>query len=216
MRFNSIFSFLVPKESTFFPLFKKSGDLLVDASDLLVEFLKTQDKEQQKEIYKKIKEAETKCDGVTNKIFDELNNIFITPFDREDIRELADLLDDVIDFINSSAKRVVLYQPNELPEKALQLGEIISKGCHEICDCMYVMSQLNNNSQLVLEKCTHMKSLEKEADDIYEHFIIELFQKEESAIDVIRLTQIMSELEKATNSINGVSKELKTILIKYA
>lgn len=216
MKFNSIFSFLVPKESTFFPLFKKSGDLLVDASSLLVEFLKTEDKEQQKEIYKKIKDAETACDSITNRIFDELNNTFITPFDREDIRELADLLDDVIDFINSSAKRVVLYQPNELPEKSLKLGEIISKGCSEISDCLYVLSSVNNKSQFVLEKCNNMKSLEKEGDDIYEHFIIELFQKEGSPFDVIKLTQIMSELEKCTNSINAVSKALKTILIKYA
>jgi len=217
MKFNAIFSFLLPKESVFFPLFKESADTLVEASNLLVDFLAANTQEQRQEVYNQIKDVERKCDGITNHIFDELNDTFITPFDREDIRLLADYLDDVVDYINSSAKRVVMYQPKVLPyNKACEFSKVIQKGCIEIKEAIYMLDNLKYKSALVLEKCINMKNLEKAGDEIYEHFILECFNEERNAIEVLKLTQIMKELEKSTNSINAVSKSIKTILIKYA
>ncbi len=216
MKLNYIFSFFLPKESTFFPLFKSSGELLSEAGSIFVEFIKTTDVEKRRDIYKQIKETETNGDAVTNKLFEALNDTFVTPFDREDIRMLADALDDVLDYINGASKRIVLYDPESLPQQAFDLVDIIQKGCEEIRLAMIDFSNLKSKSEIVRARCSKMKSLERDADDIYEQFMLDVFKKEKDAIELFKLTQIMKELERTTNCVNDVAKALKTILIKYA
>jgi uncharacterized protein Yka (UPF0111/DUF47 family) len=73
---------------------------------------------------------------VTNchiRVFEELSTSFITPFDREDVHNLADCLDDVIDRINSCAKRIAIYNPKknvkEAPDARRTLAKIGASGC---------------------------------------------------------------------------------------
>lgn len=197
-------------------MFQQSGELLAEAGKAFVDFTNTTNHEERRIIYKTIKHAETKCDEITTQLFNALNDTFITPFDREDIRELADALDDVIDYINSSAKRIVLYQPETLPEQAAQLARIIRNGCEEIRLAMVDFSKLRYKSDSVMVRCSTMKMLEREADDVYEHFVIDLFRSEKDPVELFKLTQITKELERATNSVDNVGKMLKTIIIKYA
>ncbi len=216
MKLNSIFSFFLPKESTFFPLFEASGKLLSEAGTIFIEFVKTTDIEERRNIYKRIKETEKKGDGITNELFEALNDTFVTPFDREDIRMLADALDDVLDYINGASKRIVLYNPEVLPQQAFELVDIIQKGCDEIRSAMIEFSSLKTKGEIVRARCSMMKELEREADDLYEHFMLDVFQMEKDAIELFKLTQIMKELERTTNCVNDVAKVLKTILIKYS
>ena len=102
---NSFFSKFTPREPKFFPLLKAMVDVIKDATDIMIEFIDKGNHENAAEYYRKIKEEERKGDALSNKIFDELNKTFITPFDREDINNLATHLDDVTDYINSAAKR---------------------------------------------------------------------------------------------------------------
>jgi len=81
------------------------ADVMLVASDLIIECVQNNNHEKAIEYYKKIKEQEKKGDALSSRVFDELNSTFITPFDREDIHHLADKLDDVTDYINSSAKK---------------------------------------------------------------------------------------------------------------
>ncbi|MDR2913379.1 MAG: DUF47 family protein, partial [Tannerella sp.] len=96
MGINRFFQFFLPKEAKFIELLIGQTDDIVKASDLLVQFVQTESQEQKKSIYAKIKELEKHCDTLTTRILDELNNTFITPFDREDIHDLAAQLDDVL------------------------------------------------------------------------------------------------------------------------
>ena len=52
-----------------------------------------------------IKVYETECDEQVKKIMEELYKAFITPFDREDISELALALDDIVDGMNGVVRR---------------------------------------------------------------------------------------------------------------
>ena len=67
-----------------------------------------------------------------------------------------------------------------------------------------------------MEYCTKLHDLENEGDDIYEHYVTELFQNEKDAIEIIKLKEIMQYLEKTTDMANVVSKAVKNIIVKYA
>lgn len=150
------------------------------------------------------------------KIFDELNSTFITPFDREDIHHLADRLDDVTDFINSCAKRIVLYNPKEMPKDAIELALLIKEGAICIGKAVDELDVLKKNSKKIKEYCKELHSIENKADDVYENFLINLFQNQKDAVEIIKLKEIMNELEKATDAAEYVGKIIKTIIVKYA
>lgn len=213
---NSFFSKFTPKEPKFFPILKDMTDIMLVASDLIIECVQNHDHETAIEYYKKIKEQEKKGDVLSNRIFDELNTTFITPFDREDIDHLSGRLDDVIDYINSCAKRIVLYNPKVMPQSAVDLAMLIREGAICIGKAVDELDVLKKNSKKIKEYCKELHDIENRADDVYEHFIIDLFEKEKDGIEIIKLKEIMYELEKATDAAEYVGKIIKTIIVKYA
>lgn len=213
---NNLFDKFVPKEPKFFPILKEMADVIMVASDLIIGCVQNADHESAIEYYKKIKEQEKKGDALSSKIFDELNSTFITPFDREDIHHLADRLDDVTDYINNCAKRIVLYNPQKMPEKALELALLIKEGAVCIGKAVDELDVMKKNSKKIKGYCIELHAIENRADDVYENFLIDLFEKEKNAVEIIKLKEIMYELEKATDAAEYVGKIIKTIIVKYA
>lgn len=213
---NNIFSKLTPKQPKFYPLLSGLSDVIVEISDLMIEFLTNYKPETSEEYYKRIKEVERKGDKLANQIFNELNDSFITPFDREDINELSNMLDDVNDYINSAAKRIYLYKPESMPAAALELAECIRDSALLIEKSVDELSGLKTNVKNIKTYCDGLHSLENKADDIYEHFLINLFQNETNAVEIIKVKEIVAELEKATDVAESVGKIIKKIIVKYA
>ncbi|MDL2281897.1 DUF47 family protein [Parabacteroides sp. OttesenSCG-928-G06] len=213
---NRFFQFFLPKETKFLTLLTGQVEDIVKASELLITFMKTPDHEERKNIYTDIKEIERHCDKLTMQILDELNNTFITPFDREDIHELAAQLDDVLDLINGSAKRVILYQPIHMPESMAELASYIKKSADALQIAILELEKVKKNPSVVKQQCRYLHEIENQADDVYEHFIINLFENEKDAIELLKQVEIMQMLENATDKAYRVSDVLKTIVVKYA
>ncbi|MDR0814388.1 MAG: DUF47 family protein [Bacteroidales bacterium] len=215
MKINSILSFLTPKDTKFIPLLRDTAAILVEAGDLLDQFFRASGK-QQKEICELIKVQESKADKTTGRIFKLLNEIFITPFDREDIHELANNMDDVMDSINRSAHKVIMYSPAELPKYTRKMAEIIQRGTVEIATAIEELASFRRNDRKIRKSCKEIKNLEELADTIYEEGIIDLFHGDFKTLELFKLKEVLQELEKAANKINQTGKVLKTIIVKYA
>ncbi len=213
---NSFLRRFMPQEPKFFPILSALSDVIVEISDLMIEFIKNYSPETTEAYYKKIKDVERKGDKLSNQVFDELNVTFITPFDREDIHELSNTMDDVIDHINSSAKRIHLYKPKELPKEAIALAETLQRSSLLIEKSVDELNVLKKRLKIITEYCNQLHYIENEADDIYEHFIIDLFQHEKDGVELIKKKEIMYELENATDVAESVGKIIKTIIVKYA
>lgn len=213
---NSFFSKFTPKEPKFFPLLQQLSGILVSASAVLSESLKHNSAGDRTNFYKKIKELERQGDKLTHYIFDELGTTFITPFDREDIHHLASSIDDVIDGINSSAKRIAIYNPRPISQSGQELCSIIEQGAKLIDDAMGELEKFRKSPSNLREICSKLHDLENQGDDIYEHFIIKLFEEEKDSIEIIKIKDIMHELEKTTDYAEHVGKELKNLIVKYA
>ena len=216
MKANTLLSFFTPKDVKFFPLLKETATILVQASSLLQELFELTEKEKRKELCSLIKVEETKGDKATGAILKALNETFITPFDREDIDALTDEMDDVIDTINRASQKVLLYSPDNLPDSTRLLANIINKGAIEIQGAIHELSRLKHTNQKLRTHYKEIKRLEEEADVIYENGIITLFQEETNSVELIKLKEIIQELEKTANKINSTGKVLKTIFVKYA
>ena len=212
---NSFFSKFAPKEPKFFPLLDKLAETVLKASHLLVDFVeKKRNNEDISESYKLIKEQERKGDKITQTIFDALSSTFITPFDREDVHDLANNVDDVLDAINSCAKRINIYNPKTLPTEALELANLLTKGAEDLQKSILKLHNLKKNSSEILGLCEELHVMENKGDDIYEDFITHLFENEKDTIELIKLKNIMEELERATDAEEHAGKVIKTIIVK--
>jgi uncharacterized protein Yka (UPF0111/DUF47 family) len=213
---NTLFNRFIPKEVKFFPLFKELSKVILTAADVLTECTKTNSHDEHARYYKIIKEYERHGDKLSHQIFDELNRTFITPFDREDIHELAMFMDDVLDGINSSAKRLALYKPKTIPDSAVQLATLIRQAAVCLGVITDQLETLKKKSAVVRKSCVELHDIENKADDVYDFFVMKLFEQEKDSLELIKLKEILYEMEKTTDVAEYVGKIVTTIIVKYA
>jgi uncharacterized protein len=210
----SFLDLLFPRDKKFFPLFQQASANLVKTSKVLVEMVNAAP-EKRREMIKEIEHLEHTGDNITHMIYNELGKNFITPFDREDIHALASAIDDVLDFIHGSAKRIDLYKINDLPEAVVLLAEIIHKGAIEL---NVAVNQLHNMRDLsaMKEACVKINSLENHADDVFNMAIARLFEEEKDAVQVIKVKELFQALETATDKCEDAANVIQSIMVKYA
>ncbi|MCL2596837.1 MAG: DUF47 family protein [Paludibacter sp.] len=213
---NSFLSKLTPKEPKFFPLLKKMSVVAMEASEMLVDFASNYDHQTADGYYRKIKEKEREGDKLSNKVFDQLNTTFITPFDREDINSLATRLDDVTDGVNSCAKRILFYNPQAMPEAAIELAKVLHECTLYINKAVDELDSIRKSTEKVIKYCNKLHDLENQADELYESFVINLFENEKDGIELLKAKEIVYELEKTTDIAEYCGKIIKTIIVKYA
>lgn len=213
---NSFFSRFTPKEPKFFPLLKQLSEILVRFIGAFSESLKHDSPEERAGYYKQIKDMEREGDKLTHLILDELGTTFITPFDREDIHDLASSIDDVIDGINSCAKRITIYNPRPISESGKELSRMIRQEADYIVKAMDELETFRKNPNTLRGYCSKMHDIENQADDIYELFITKLFEEEKDCIELIKVKEIVHELEKTTDAAEHVGKILRSLIVKYA
>jgi len=216
MKFNSILRVFAPKEVKFFGLINELSNIVDQSATYLQELFTLQDMGQIAEMCRLIKLEELKGDKAEGDIFKALDETFITPFDREDISALTDHLDDVIDSINRAARKVILYTPEVFPPAMLEMATIIKRGTSEIHNAVNELPNVRKNADLLAKHTQEIKSVEEEADRIYEKGISSLFHSDVRTRELIKIKEILLDTEKAANKINNVGKILKIIMVKYA
>lgn len=213
MKLDRLIQVLLPHDEKFYQFFEESARNLVSASKLL-EQLPTASPAQRVSIVEQIHELEHQGDAVTHKIFAELNATFVTPFDREDIHVLASALDDVLDYVDGSAARFVLYKLQDCPDDMTRLIHVIRDAVAEIQRGVSLLRDFRKSSQLqmVLEK---INEYENAADAIFERAVADLFEFEKDPIKVIKLKEIYVGLETATDKCEDAANVMESLLIKH-
>ena len=213
MRLDRLIQVLLPHDEHFYDFFEESAQNLVSAADLLIGFGKGSF-EERATLASKIKDLEHQGDSVTHKIYSELNATFVTPFDREDIHHLASALDDVLDYIDGSAARFVLYKLTECPKDMLKLIETLQRSTKEIQVGVNLLRDFRQAEKLqkVLQR---INEYENEADAIFERAVADLFEHERDAIQIIKLKEIYVSLETATDKCEDAANVMESLLIKH-
>lgn len=208
-------SFLVPQDKKFFLLFEKASANLLATSKVLVEMVNAPSLEKRNEFIREIERLEHVGDGVTHDTYNELSTNFITPFDREDIHEMISSLDDVVDFIHGSAKRIELYKLSEIPSAVRKLAELVLQGSMELHIAVQNLHDIKRSSR-IKEACVKINSIENHADDIFDMAIANLFEEEQDAIKIIKTKEVLSALETATDKCEDVANAISSMVIKYS
>lgn len=85
-----------------------------------------------------------------------------------------------------------------------------------IVKAMDELETFRKNPNTLRGYCSKMHDIENQADDIYELFITKLFEEEKDCIELIKVKEIVHELEKTTDAAEHVGKILRSLIVKYA
>lgn len=215
MNLSSLLKYFIPKEKKFYALFNQAALYCIEASVELNNLFNSTTSEELKATRLKIKAIEKKGDEIATKVFNDLNNTFITPFDREDIHELANTLDDVIDLMYSVSGKVEFYRLTVFNSYMKDMVAEIQKGCVQIQTAVNGLENFKSTDK-TLRACKDLNKLETRVDEFFHMGISSLFENEKNAIELIKQKDILLNIEKIANKIEDVSDVVKTILVKYA
>lgn len=214
MKIDKFFQYFVVKEKKFYPLYIKQAAIVENAAELLVKLLKEESPEKRKELGKEIKQLETQGDEVERQLFDELYKTFVTPFDREDVQMLTSRVETFLDFIHDSAKKIVIYHPQTIDKVWIEIGEAILEDARILSGIMKELEFLASKSKFIMQKCSRIKEIEHEVDDLFECYMSNLFEVEKNGIELTKNKNIVQNLEDTTDRAKEIGDCLKTIIVK--
>jgi predicted phosphate transport protein (TIGR00153 family) len=202
----------IPREEKFFDLFQASARNMVEAARRLKEMVDSWEHVEGKA--SEITELEHQGDTITHDIIARVHRTFVTPFDREDIVQLAHVLDDVVDFIHAAADAMLLYKVERPGKRARELADIIVQATEEV---ERVMPQLKKRIVLsqVIKRCVEINRLENVADRIYRSAMAELFADSTDMAHIIKWREIYAHMESATDRCEDVANVLEGVALKH-
>lgn len=216
MKFDKILQLFVVKEKRFFPLFIKSAENILEAAKLFQEQTKAEDADQRRMLSHKIKEHETAGDAITQKIISELLDAYVTPFDRDDIHALAEIMDTFLDNIRDASKKIAIYQPKVSSRKVIEIADYIVKDAELILEATKMFQDITDKIDEIDKLCAKVKEIEHAVDDIYETYMINLFEKEPDPVELIKKANIIQAIEDTSDVAKSVARAIRSILVKMS
>lgn len=203
---------LFPKEESFFDLFEKASNNLLEAGRLLVQTMEQFDGVV--ENARRMERIEHDGDQIIHDIMARLNRTFITPIDREDIHRLASAIDDVLDFVEATTERFVLYKVKVVTPFAVELARVIAKQIEEVHRVLPHLRRMRH--QDILGHCIEINRLENEGDRLLREAMVQLFDTPANPMDVMKWRELYELMEAATDKNEDVAVVIEGIVLKNA
>jgi predicted phosphate transport protein (TIGR00153 family) len=157
-----------------------------------------------------IRVCESEGDLITHEVIRRANQTFVTPIDREDILELASVLDDIVDYTDEVAEYLGLYRIEAPMQQAQELARILSEATRELALAL----PLARGFKAVTAHAIEVHRLENEGDQIVRGAIASLFETGIDPMFVIRWKDIFERLENAIDATERAAYVLEGIIIK--
>lgn len=197
-----------PVDASFYDLFAESARHLSTGASLLAEMLPTD--ADRAEVASRMRDAEHAADETTHAIIRRVNSTFVTPFDREDIYDLASGLDDVMDEMDEAVDLMLLYEVGELPAGVSELVEVLQRCADLTADAMPRLQAMKDLDEYWIE----INRLENTGDKTYRRILANLFSGQYETLEVLKLKDVVQSLEDAIDAFETVANIVEQIAVK--
>jgi uncharacterized protein len=196
------------RDDSYYDMFADSANNLVTAARLLVDLIS--DGADRESVSEKLRACEHAGDELTHDILRRLNQSRSTPFDRQDIYRLASCLDDVVDAMEAAGDLIGLYGLEELPKEIIDQVEVLERAAELTAAAMARLREVRELSDYWIE----INRLENQADRIYRRLLARLFGGSYDALTVLKLKDVVEELEGAADAFENVANTVESIALK--
>ena len=200
---------IIPQDKIFFNILEQQSDLVLKAAQLFKEMVN--EPENYSEKIKEMRQIEHQGDEIVHKMIHRLHKSFITPIDQEDLADLTCLYDDVLDYIDSVASKIFMFEIKEPDDIIKEFAEIIEKQVSEVNEALKQIRKIKQ--QEMEERFKQVHSLENAADDLHDKTLMKLY-KEKDAVKIIIMKEIYDFLEGITDKCEDVCLVIQDIVLK--
>jgi len=202
---------LTPKTTEFFVLFASAGANALEVARLVER--RFREHPNSGVTQEQVKAAETAGDAITRDLIVLLNTQYLTPFDREDIYQLATEIDDVVDFLEEASDLLGLYGVEMPTRHAVEQCAIIVKAVEQLAIACDNLKGMRGVQPALVE----LKSLEDQGDRILRDALASLFRDDRiDPLIVIRWKDIYEALERGLDACETAANVIANILVKNA
>jgi hypothetical protein len=208
------FQALMPREEKFFTQFNDHARTLVDGAVALRDLL--EGGPGVPEACARIVQHEDKADVIARAVLVGIRRSFITPFDRGDMKELINQLDDSIDQMKKTAKAITLFEVSSFELEMRQMADIILRCAELTVEAVGLLSALRDNVNRINTIAEEITRLEEQADELNDRGIKALYLKHRNG-DVMAFivrNEIYDHLEKVVDRFEDVANRISAIVIE--
>ena len=209
------FRALMPKEDRFFDLFERHSQTLVGGAEALRQLLQGGDAVPQH--CRTIVDREHEADDIAREVLLAVRRTFITPFDRGDIKDLIQSMDDAIDQMHQTAKTITLFQLRSFDPPMQEMGEIIVEAAHLTVAAMPLLRSIGTHAGALNTYAEKITELEGRADDLHDEGLRALYaaHRDGNAMAYIIGTEVYGRLERVADRFEDVANEVNSIVIEH-
>lgn len=209
-----LFRKLLPREDRFFDLFADHSRTVMGAAEALNALLAGgPDIESHCD---RIVALENEADEITREVLLAVRRSFITPFDRGDIKDLIQSMDDAIDMMHKTVKTIRLYEQKSFDPGMQSMGAAVVEAAHLVAEAIPLLSRIGANAHrlgAIAEEVTHV---EDRSDQLHEQGLKDLFQRHGASNPMAYIigSEIYGELEKVVDRFEDVASTISGVLIE--
>jgi uncharacterized protein Yka (UPF0111/DUF47 family) len=208
------FRALLPREDRFFDLFEKHVALVVEAAGALEKLLEGgADVEKHG---RRIVVLEDQADELTRQVMEAVHRSFITPFDRGDIKDLIQSLDDAVDMMHKTVKTVTLFEQRSFEPRMREMGAIIVQAARLTAEAIPLLKKVSANAARLQALAREVTIVEGRADELHEEGLKDLFRRHGQSNGMAFLigSEIYGHLEKVVDRLEDVANEISGIVVE--
>ncbi|MGZ6231032.1 MAG: DUF47 domain-containing protein [Syntrophales bacterium] len=203
----------IPKQEKFYDLFEELINKIEEGGKVFLCMVEQYEYPLPK--ITKLKELEHEADVINHRTYEKMHKSFLTPLDREDIYALVNKMDSILDMIEASAARMSLYKVKKPTKVIIDQAKILNEAISKVKLIVYAMRDMKN-SKMIIDACVEINTLENEGDIVLRTAMVDLFEHEKDAIELIKWKEIFERIEEALDVCEDVSNIIEGIVLKHA
>lgn len=207
----------LPRDEQFFNHFREAADNAAETARLLADVVEGGSDAERN--VRRLRDLEHHGDEISHRIFSALNSTFVTPLDRDDIRDLTTALDTFVDDLEETGKRLWLYRLGAPTEPARHFARILKEQGEIISRAVPLLEHTGQNADEIRRCMLELHRLENEGDDALSLALAALYDgvtEIPALIGALRWGELYHLLEQACDSGEDVADIFEGMLLKYA
>lgn len=209
-----LFRKLMPREDAFFDMFVRHSKTVVGAAEAMEKLLKGDDVEGNSA---RIVTLENEADDITREVLLAVRRSFITPFDRGDIKDLIQSMDDAVDMMHKTVKTIRLFEQTSFDPLMQEMGAGIVKAAHLLAEAVPLLDKMGSNAHRLSTIAEEVTRVEGRSDELHEQGLKDLYRHHGATGDAMAYmigSEIYGNLEKIFDRFEDVANEISGILIE--
>ncbi len=209
------FQKLLPREDKFFDLFERHSETLVTGAHALRKLFQGGDDVARN--CQIIIDKEDEADQITREVMQSVRRTFITPFDRGDIQDLIQSMDDAIDQMHQTVKTITLFEVHEFGPLMRDMASLAVEAAELTLKAVPLLREIVPNAGAINAYAEAVTDLEGRADNLYNEGIRDLYHrhKDRDPMAFIIGSQIYEHLEKVLDRFEDVAERANGIVIEH-